>query len=175
MDITLLFLFCFFYVCYSNKSSVHISIFLLKTTNSCVLGCIIVYVKVARKQPSTDFLLNRFFQFLIISIFLLLETFCRVLEKQHIYRSSFMVRLQAFSLWLYWEWTSSWVFLDLCWNVQNYPFCRTTLGGWFHMSILSKWHISERNILYYSNIKVFVLLWDTLLLYLLAWSVDVAL
>ena len=86
-----------------------------------------------------------------------------------------MVRLQAFSLWLYWEWTSSWVFLDLCWNVQNYPFCRTTLGGWFHMSILSKWHISERNILYYSNIKVFILLWDILLLYLLAWSVDVAL
>ena len=111
-----------------------ISTFLLKTTYYCFMWFIILYVKVVRKQPCRDFLLNRL-NLLIFNI-IFTSNLGRVLGSSS--RWVFvLVRIQAFGLRFYWEWAPTRVFLDLCCNVQNYLLCRTPLGGCSSLSLFS--------------------------------------
>ena len=85
---------------------------------------IILYVKVVRKQPWRDFLLN--ILNLVIFNIIFTSNLGRVLGSSSLW-DFILVRLKVFGLRFYWEWAPTRVFLDLCCNVQNYLFCRTPL------------------------------------------------
>ena len=104
------------------------SIFLLKTTYCCFMWFTIFYVKVVRKRPWRDFLINRFNLLIFNTIFT--SNLTRVLTSSSLWEF-ILVRLQAF-LWFYWEWAPTRVFLYHCFDVQNYLFSRTPLGGCSH-------------------------------------------
>ena len=106
----------------------------------------IFYVKVVRKRPWRDFLINRFNLLIFNTIFT--SNLARVLTSSSLWEF-ILVRLQAF-LWFYWEWAPTRVCLYLCFDVQNYLFCRTPLGGCSHFfyfqEVFFYLHNSLRNI-----------------------------